>query len=279
MKKISKKIKLIYRQIASWRARQRFNQLIANGLPEFLHPPLLFLLDGKLSTEHQEKLDKIEKVRAGIANRGSETVSVYQSPDTDPEKGVTPGQMKDRTFERIAYLTSIKPRWGTFLYLCALHSRAKTILELGGCAGISGCFMASSQYCENFITIEGSPDLAELANNSLNQVVDNATVINLLFDEALDDLLPSLKSGLDMVHIDGQHEKMATLHYFERVIPFLNSGALVIFDDIRWSSGMWEAWQQIRHRKGLALSITMERSGLCVWEGGETEGSAFEFSN
>jgi predicted O-methyltransferase YrrM len=271
-----KLVKSIYRPIISWRGKWRLDRLIVQGFPKSLRAPVLFLFDEKLSAEDQEKLDKIEKIRAQIASRGNETVPVYQSPDTDLAGGVAPGQTKDRTFERIAYITSIQPKWGSFLYLCALHSQAKTILELGGCAGISGSYMASSQWCERFITIEGSSELAELAESSLSQVADNASVINQLFDDALDQLLPTLESGLDMVHIDGQHEKVATLHYFERVIPYLNSGAIVVFDDIRWSQGMWDAWQEIRQRKGLVCSITLQRSGLCVWEGGQREGKVFE---
>jgi len=84
--------------------------------------------------------------------------------------------------------------------------------------------MASSQYCKRFITIEGSTQLAQLARFNLGKLVDNATVINCLFNDGMDKLFPTLESGLDMVHIDGQHEKMATLHYFERVIPHLNRG-------------------------------------------------------
>ena len=63
---------------------------------------------------------------------------------------------------------------------------------------------------------------------------------------------------------------------FEQVVPHLNPGALVVFDDIRWSGGMWEAWRQLRQWRGFAYTIDLRRIGLGIWSGGEREPRAWD---
>ena len=78
----------------------------------------------------------------------------------------------------------------------------------------------------------------------INKLFDDAirfVVINKLFDDAIDDFLHEGLSGIDIADIDGHHEKLATLHYFERIKPMLNPDSVVIFDDIYWSKDMYDA--------------------------------------
>lgn len=42
------------------------------------------------------------------------------------------------------------------------------------------------------------------------------------------------QNGVDLAYIDGDHEKVATIRYFERIKPHLNPDAVVIFGDISW---------------------------------------------
>jgi predicted O-methyltransferase YrrM len=162
---------------------------------------------------------------------------------------------------------SVNGEWGTFLYLCSRSFRARTILELGGCVGISGCYLASSEYCERFVTVEALPNLAALAQDNVRQVSDRAEVVNALFDDALDKILPGLAGGIDLAYIDGHHKYEPTLHYFGRLEPHLNEGALVVFDDIHLSEGMWRAWQELSRRAGFSHALSAGRFGVCLWDG------------
>jgi predicted O-methyltransferase YrrM len=121
------------------------------------------------------------------------------------------------------------------------------------------------------MTVEGSSELAELAKTHLRRIVRNFEVVNASFNDALDRILPTLRYGLDMVYIDGDKEKNALWHYLARVAPYLNSGSVVVFDDIYWSSEMWEAWEAIRRWKGFSHAITAGRFGVCVWTGDGVE--------
>jgi hypothetical protein len=259
--------------------------MLVDGLPAYFYEPLLFLLTRTVSEEDQLVSDRIEAIRSEIAARGDEEVLIYSSPSpgsagTLDSHEVRPpyGPVKPCSFEWIATVSSVSRYWGMFLYLVASGCQARTVLELGGCVGISGCYMAANRFCERFVTIEGSPVLAALAEKSLARVASNYCVVNALFDDGLDRVLPTLNHGLDLVYIDGQHEKIAALHYFETLVPYLNQECVVVFDDIHWSVDMWEAWQIICRREGLALSINMGQCGVCAWRGATTQVKNYDFS-
>jgi len=245
----------LHRRVMVPLGKYRVRQIGKEGLPLSFHRPLQFLFAPKLSGDEQKVVDQVEAIRAKVAER-PDLFPVAFADTADPT----------RTAAQIAYRSSVTPEWGTFLYLCAESFRVKTILELGSCAGISGCYLASSKYCTSFTTIEKSSPLASLAEANVRQISSNATVINALFDDALDDLLPSINHAIDLAYIDGHHQYEPTLHYLRRLTPHLRKGSLVVFDDIHWSQGMWEAWKMLRAWKGFSYTIDVGRFGLGLWD-------------
>lgn len=269
---------VIYQDILGPFGRRRLNAMLRSGLPGRLRGPLLYLLGGRLTPEEQRVAGEVEAIRREIAALNDVQMAVYTSPP--PGAGPAPGPVQPITRRRVAEVASVEPYWGMFLHQCASAFEARTILELGSCAGISGCFLATASSCRRFITVERSESLAALAQANLRRVAPGrADVIIAFFDDALNQILPGLEEGLDLVYIDGQHEKASTLYYFERVIPRLNLGAAaVIFDDIHWSEDMTEAWRELRQRRGLACAINLGRFGLCVWAGGDGWPLQFDIS-
>jgi len=80
-------------------------------------------------------------------------------------------------------------------------------------------------------------------------------------------VLPSLLSKdllFDLVFIDGHHDKKATEQYFEQLYPFLSNNSVVIFDDIDWSEGMKQVWQQIYRDKRITCSFDLLKWGVCI---------------
>jgi predicted O-methyltransferase YrrM len=224
--------------------------LVQAGLPSVVAGPARFLIDGHASRSVCAVADRIEQVRAEIAAGGEQTVPILYSPrpgsagnDTSAAARPQHGQVLEFTLERVAN-TGKGRRWGTFLHLLSTAANAQNILELGACAGLSGCYLSATEHCQQFVTVEGAPALAEIAARSLKQAGRHATVINALFDDALDRLLPP-KQPLDLAFIDGHHEKIATLHYFERLTPHVRPGGIVLFDDISWSSDMRDCWNEV----------------------------------
>ncbi len=250
--------------------------MIRGGVPEELRIPLTYLIARCVPERDKEKINRVEAIRNKLAMRGAEELEVLSSPLPGAAGGATtsrpaPGVAEVYTAQQLANTVSCGREWGTFLCLTSQYSKARLILELGTCAGISGCFLMSGDNHPRLITVEGSAAMARIARTSLEQVSDRFELHNCLFDDALDRILPSLgQERLNIAWIDGHHEKEATIHYFGRIAPYLREGALVLFHDIRWSADMHEAWELLRQSKGFAHAIDLGESGLCIWVGGNT---------
>ncbi len=248
---------------------QRLDAMVKDGLPEVILPATKWLVSGKLDPETTAIAAKIEQLRAKIAAGGLKRVDIIYSPppgsngsDAETDLHIQAGETKNFTMARVARTGKV-PRWGTALHLIAKAAQSRVMLELGACAGISGSYLASAPSCERFITIEGSPPLAELSRNTLGQISPKAEVITGLFDDVLTDLLPTLDK-VDLAYIDGHHEKVATIHYFNRIAPKLSENAVVIFDDISWSVDMREMWDELIQRKNFSHTFDFGEIGVCI---------------
>lgn len=279
--KLMIQFKRICKPIFRVNSMRKFNTFIRSGLPPVVIPAVRYLLDGKIVDPHILHLvTRIEDIRDNIAAGGDTPIQILYSPkpgssgvEVMPDLRPTPGKVMQFTIKQTAQ-TGKDKKWGTFLHLCARSARSETILELGACVGISGCYLSSSPYCKQFITIEGSSPLARIAENSLKQISNKATVYNKLFDDALDEILPQIEK-IDLAFIDGHHEKVATLHYFDRLMPKLSPGALVVFDDISWSHDMRECWEFLATRKGFTDALDCGVVGLCIWDPGKSSATKY----
>ena len=243
--------------------------MLAEGVPASLSPALHYLNDPVIAAADKQILAPIETIRRQLISRVDYPLAVFGSPAPRAiqERRPAPGRLKPVRWKWVAERTSVTRFWGTFLYLCAKHSNAQSVLELGGAAGISACYLAAGSRSGRVVTIEGYSALAAVAAANLRQINPNAEVVNAMFDDGLDQLLPKESGYFDIVHIDGQHERFATIHYFERLQSHLRAGSLVIFDDIHWSADMRRAWADVSEMPGVAHAIDVGRYGLCLWRG------------
>lgn len=121
----------------------------------------------------------------------------------------------------------------------------KTILELGTCCGFSSSYMSFFAPNSKIYTIEGSPNIAEIAKENHRFFgLSNVSVFVGRFDIVLPKLLEEI-SPINFAFIDGHHDREATLSYFKQILPFMAKGGVMLFDDITWSEGMKEAWREI----------------------------------
>ncbi len=252
--------------------KQRLNKLFElekNGLPKALLPATHYLVTGKTEPKLESIATSIEKRRNEIAAGGDTQVPIWYSPkpnsadqclesDDRPE----PGKTLFFTMAEIAK-TGKKQRWATALLLLVKELKASKGIELGSCAGLSAKYIASADSMKELITVEGSKELAKIATETLKDN-DNARVINALFDDALDQVLTNVEQKFDLAYIDGHHEKVATIHYFNRLLPHLKPGALVLFDDVSWSYDMREAWDELCVRNEFSHAIDFGVVGACI---------------
>ena len=220
--------------------------LINSGLPEQIKSCLCFLVKETSDKDIEAVTQQVEQRRAEIASSGITL------------------KTRKRTIEQIALNVSKNRRWGTALYLLARDFKVTTVLELGSCVGISASYLSHAPCVNKLITIEGSEELAGIAEESLACFKGKSKVINGLFNDVIDNELPKLDRKIDLAYIDGHHEKNATIHYFNRLLPYLAEKAMVIFDDISWSSDMREAWDILRKREEFSHAMDLGVLGICI---------------
>jgi predicted O-methyltransferase YrrM len=150
-----------------------------------------------------------------------------------------------RKISEIAGNASSSSRKCRLLFYLVAHYRPATIIELGTSLGIGTLCLSMANRESTVYTIEGSMELYRFASSYFKkQGAGNIQPICGRFDEVLPDLLPVL-GGADMFFIDGNHTYEATLRYFDMACKYSNNGAILVFDDIRWSEGMYRAWLEI----------------------------------
>jgi predicted O-methyltransferase YrrM len=266
-------------RLAAAIGRRQLQAMKRSGLPAYLHGPLAFLRERQIPGGDCGPVDRVEALRAALASAKGvvkvfDAVGAHASSTANAARRLDEKRPAVRSLFETAHVSSVSALWGTFLYLCASASRAKTILELGSGAGISGCYLGSAPTCRRFITVEGSADRARLAEAHLRQIVGDVEVVSASFDAALDRLIPSLDDGLDFVFVDGDKTKGSYLALLDRLAARLNRGAVVVFDDIQWSD-VQEDWKALCARPGLSFAINVGRFGICVWDGGAVRPQAF----
>ena len=248
---------------------KKISTLVDNGLPIEMKSKLNYLVTGHSDENIVAVVKFVEDRRKEIARKGNKKIPIWYSPKPDSSGNDTsinarpqPGKVLEFTMKRIAK-TGKNQTWGTVLYLLAREFKPSVGIELGTCAGISTMYLSSAPNFKQIITVEGSEALANIARESLKSN-QNVKVVNALFDEAIDLELPSLDSKIDMAFIDGHHEKIATIHYFNKILPYLNPGSVVIFDDISWSHDMRDAWNILSNRNEFSHAMDLGELGVCI---------------
>jgi predicted O-methyltransferase YrrM len=246
-----------FRALAAPFGRRAVDRLVARGLPQQLAPPLRFLFKDTTSVDASlpATIRTIEAMRDALAARGggvTQLVNGFASPDSI------------RPFAEIASLSSVSEEWGTFLHLLARGVGARSIIELGACAGISGCYLASVPSCERFVSMEGSSALARIAAEHLGRISHTAEVLEGLFEDRLDEALARFPSALDLAFVDGHKDCERLRGPVERIVERLAPGGLLVLDDIRAFEGTARLWAQIRESPGFSFAIDVGRFGIGV---------------
>ncbi len=153
------------------------------------------------------------------------------------------------------------------LYLLAEKLEVKNVLELGTNLGLGAVAMASAPSVLKLISIEGDPSLAEIASQNLAKRALPAEVIVGSFEEKLGDVLSSM-GQVDMAYIDGNHQEEATINYFDQISQHIHAQSVIIIGDIHWSEGMERAWERIKNKEGVQISIDLFDMGMVFFDPG-----------
>lgn len=144
------------------------------------------------------------------------------------------------------------------------------ILEIGTSLGLGSAAMAIAAMEATITTIEGCPSTAGKAQQYFEKhKLNNIQVIHGLFEEKLPELCEHNK--YDIIYFDGNHQKNATIDYFEKSLKSIHNDSLFIFDDIHWSKGMEEAWEFIKKHPKTKITIDLFDLGLVFFRKEQVE--------
>lgn len=190
---------------------------------------------------------------------------------TDFGAGSRTGQGAQRSIQQIAR-TALSPRFSsTLLFRLINHYQPQTMLEMGTSLGLTTLYQQAAARRANFITLEGCPQIAQVAQNQFRaQDANNIQSIVGEFSETLPSALKQLKR-LDYAFIDGNHRLAPTLDYFEQCLTYTHEESIIVLDDIYWSREMQEAWIRIKQHPKVTLSIDLYRIGIVLFRKAHSE--------
>ena len=173
----------------------------------------------------------------------------------------------ERKVSQIAKTAGISWSRSKKLYKTVKHFKPQNILELGTSLGMAAAPMALAAPEAKIDTLEGCPQTAGIAQSMFDRFgMQNINMHIGEFNSTLPNLLK--KNSYDLVFFDGNHQKEATLNYFEMCLKAAHENSVFIFDDIHWSREMDEAWSEIRENERVTLSIDTFQWGLVFFHPG-----------
>lgn len=139
------------------------------------------------------------------------------------------------------------------LFRLTSYFKSNTILELGTSLGIATQAMSLGNPKAQITTIEGCPNLNSFTKKQFeHNQLKNINALNGNFSEVLNDLT---NNSYDLIFFDGNHQKEATLNYFEKLLTTVHNDSVFVFDDIYWSKDMTEAWKTIKQHPEVTVTI------------------------
>ncbi|MEH6304942.1 class I SAM-dependent methyltransferase [Olivibacter sp. CPCC 100613] len=230
-----------------------------------VHSPFVYKLIDEVIYDFsaQPYEDEIERKRLAL-KKDTRIITV-----TDYGAGSMLNNGKQKAVGTIAR-NALKPkRIAQLIARLAHHFAPSTIIELGTCLGITTAYLAKANPDASLITVEGCPQTAAIAQQTLDAL--GASHVQLKIGN-FDTLLPQLiqeQEKIDFLFLDGNHRKDATLNYFYHCLPKTHPQSVLIFDDIYWSKGMKEAWQEIKNHPQVSLTIDLFFIGLVFFRTGQ----------
>ena len=158
-----------------------------------------------------------------------------------------------RSISDIAKKAGTTPKRTKLLYRLTNYFKPNNILEFGTSLGIATHAMNLRNPKANITSIEGCPNTSAFTKNQLK--VQDSEHINIITGNFNDEFNKLSSNSYDLIFFDGNHQKEATLMYFETLLKTANNNSVFIFDDIYWSEGMTEAWEIIKEHPKVMVTV------------------------
>lgn len=232
-----------------------------------IHSPFVYRLVDRIfyNTQPQDVYTEVEAIRQKLL-ADDRTITI-----TDLGAGSHVNNNRQKKVSDIAAHALKSPKLAQLLYRIAADLHPTNIIELGTCLGVTSIYLQKAAPEAKVYTLEGSSQTADIAKETFHKAgLDNIELVVGNFDDTLPGIIDRL-NFVDLVFVDGNHQKEATLRYFEWCLPKMHEGTLLIFDDIYWSEGMKEAWAQIKAHPKVTVTIDLFWIGLVYFRQGQVK--------
>lgn len=233
--------------------------VIHSGNRYRIHSPFLYAFtDEVLRRDRNIPLFRdIERLR-DVCRQSEE---IIQKTDYGRDNGKESGATYPVSVRRVARTSLTSPRHARRLYRLVKFLKAGKVLEMGTSLGLTTAYLALAAPGGRIVTLEGCPELSRKAESHFKNL--NINNIDLLTGR-FEDTLPKALSGLekaDVIYLDGNHHRDSLLEYYGKCLPHTHNETVIVVDDIRRSPGMEEAWEIIRQREEVRISLDLFSSG------------------
>lgn len=159
-----------------------------------------------------------------------------------------------RQVSKIAKHVGISKKRARLLYKVIQYFQPKSVLEIGTSLGLGSSVLSLAAPTSRITTHEGCKETAKIAASMfLKYNLQNIKLITGNFETTLPKSLQD--TTYDFIYFDGNHTKEATLNYFNTSLSSIHNDSVFIFDDIHWSKGMEEAWEEIKGNSMVTVTI------------------------
>lgn len=240
---------MTFNQVMLYQTTQYIKFLFKSTNQHGVHSPFVYDLITKCfyDTRNYEAYKEILNYKKDLL-KNSTKIKV-----TDLGVGSQVTKKPDRFISEIAKNAGTTYKRAKLLYRISSYFKFENILELGTSLGIATHAMSLANPKATITTIEGCPNISGFSKANFKRLhLENIPSVTGNFDVVIKNLTPNT---YDLIFFDGNHQKEATLQYFESLLSTIHNHSVFIFDDIYWSKGMTEAWEIIKQHPKVTVTI------------------------
>ena len=230
----------------------------SNGKGHGIHSPFVFDFISKILNDENDYSEyaKVESLRKQLLR--DNTVLTVE----DYGAGSALSSSNKRSIASIARRAVKSKKFGQLLFRLVKHYQPKSIIEVGTSLAVTTGYLALANPISNLTTLEGSPEIADVARENLKHLqIENARIVQGNFDYTLPAVLYQFPS-IDFAFIDGNHRREPTENYFNWLLAKSSTNSIFVFDDIHWSKEMEQAWYNISNDFTVRCSIDLFFIGI-----------------
>jgi predicted O-methyltransferase YrrM len=223
-----------------------------------VHSPFIF----KLVTQclYDKKVKKEYRFLSDYRNsllKNKNTINV-----TDFGAGSKVFKSNTRAISQIAENAGISPKRARLLFRIVNYLQPQNMLEVGTSLGLATSALSLGNPNAEITTLEGCPETANISKQQFEKFkLSNIETVVTEFGNYIQNS-NLITKNFQLIYFDGNHQKQATLNYFEALLPTVTNETAWIFDDIHWSVDMEEAWEIIKNHPKVTVTIDTFQWGL-----------------